>query len=173
MAKITDALKISIDFEKRGVGLYLLLATKTKNPLAKRLFYNLAMQEIQHILKFEDIYQDLKDNNKWPRWTVEEGEKLEFVIRAFFHEAKKDESIKLADNVKGLELAMQMEKKGYAMYEQFLAKAKDANEKLFYKELLKQENSHYEALANVHLYLTQTSDWFTDEESKVWNWMNL
>jgi len=104
---------------------------------------------------------------------VEEGEKLEFVIRAFFHEAKKDESIKLADNVKGLELAMQMEKKGYAMYEQFLAKAKDANEKLFYKELLKQENSHYEALANVHLYLTQTSDWFTDEESKVWNWMNL
>ncbi len=173
MAKTSDALKVSIDFERRGVGLYLQLAGKTKNPLSRRLYYNLAQQEIQHVLKFEDIYEDLKQHNNWPRWTVEEGEKLEFVIKEFFHSVKKDNLIKLADNVKGLELAMDIEKKGYAMYQGFLNKAKDANEKLFYRELLKQENSHYEALANVHLYLTQTSDWFSEEESKVWNWMNL
>lgn len=172
MAKIPSALKISIDFERRGVGLYLELAAKTKNPVARRLFYQLAQQEIQHIIMFENIYEELKRDNKWPRWTVEEGDKLEYIIKEYFQSIKKDPAVHLADNVKGLDLAMKVEKKGYAMYERFLAKATDKNEKLFYVELLKQENAHYEALANVHLYLTQTGDWLTDEESQVWNWMN-
>lgn len=173
MDRKTDALKISIDFEKRGVGFYLEAASKTKNSLTRRLFYSLAKQEIDHILKFEDIYENLKKDNKWPRWTVEEGEKIEFVIKEFFSRVKKDDSIKAFGNIRALELAMEMEKKGFQMYEKFLEKAADTNEKTFYKELLKQENQHYEALANVHLYLTQTSDWFTEEESKIWNWMNL
>lgn len=173
MGMKTNALKISIDFEKKGVGLYLELAGKTKNLLTRRLFYSLARQEIEHILKFEDIYETLRNENKWPTWTVEEGEKIEFIIKEFFSRAKKDPSIKAAGNVRGLELAMEMEKKGFRMYEKFLEKAVNVNERLFYKELLKQENQHYEALANVHLYLTQTSDWFTEEESRIWNWMNL
>lgn len=172
MGKIPSALKISIDFEKRGVGLYLQLAAKTKNPLARRLYYELAQQEIQHIIMFDNIYEDLKRDNKWPRWTVEEGEKLEYIVKGYFRAVKKDPAVRVGDNIKGLELAMEVEKKGYAMYEKFLAKATDNNEKIFYKELLKQENAHYEALANIHFYLTQTGDWFTDEENQVWNWMN-
>jgi rubrerythrin len=173
MGKVPSALKISIDFERRGVGLYMQLAAKTKNPLTRRLFYQLAQQEIQHIILFEEVYEKLKRENKWPRWTVEEGEKLEYIVKEYFQAVKKDPAVHLTDNVKGLEMAMQIEKKGFVMYEKFLAKATDNNEKLFYKELLKQENAHYEALANMHLYLTQTSDWFSEEESHVWNWMNL
>jgi rubrerythrin len=173
MIKIPSALKISLDFERRGVEFYLNTAKKTKNPLARRLFHSLAIEEIQHIVKFEEIYENLKKEKKWPRWTVAEGKKIEGIIRDFFAVAKKDKTIRLADNVKGLTLAMEMEKKGYQMYEKFLEKANNENEKIFYRELLKQENKHYEALANVHMYLTQTGDWMEEEESKVWNWMNL
>ncbi len=173
MVKVPDALKISLDFERRGVEFYLNTAKKTKNPLARRLFHSLAIEEIQHIMKFEDIYENLKKEKKWPCWTVVEGKKLEQVIKDFFAMAKKDKSICLADNVKGLTLAMEMEKKGYRMYEEFLEKAADENEKIFYRELLKQENAHYEALANVHSYLTHTGDWLEMEESKIWNWMNI
>jgi rubrerythrin len=173
MAKIPDALKISLDFERRGVDFYLNTAKKTKNPLARRLFHSLAIEEIQHIMKFEDIYENLKEQKKWPRWTVAEGKKLEVIIKDFFAAARKDKTICLADNIKGLELAMEMEKKGYRMYEEFLEKAADENEKIFYRELLKQESKHYEALANVHSYLTNTGDWLEEEESKTWNWMNL
>lgn len=173
MPNKTDALKVSIDFERKGVGLYMQLASRTGNPLSRRLFYQLAQQEIQHILKLEEIYEKLKHEGKWPRWTVEEGEKLEYIIKGYFNTVKKDPNVRQADNIKGLELAMEVEKKGYNMYEKYLSQAVDNNEKIFYRELLKQENEHYEALANIHLYLSQTSDWFSEEESHVWNWMNL
>lgn len=41
MAKIHDALKISINFERKGMGFYLTAAAEAKNTLTRRLFYAL------------------------------------------------------------------------------------------------------------------------------------
>ena len=73
----------------------------------------------------------------------------------------------------GYELALKMEREGYAAYQEFLKNAATAEEKEFFSFLVAQEKQHIDAIANVYAYLTGSEDWLQNDESKTWNWMNF
>ncbi|MCM8822580.1 MAG: ferritin family protein [Candidatus Omnitrophica bacterium] len=157
----------AIEFEIKGVNLYLDLAKKTRNVLGKRLFYSLAQQEVQHAYLFDGV-------GDVPQIETESGriKDIESELKDFWNKAEKTEIRKEDEHFSGYELAIEMEKKSISSYRAFLSESKNEKEKEFLNWIIEEEKKHLEALRNVHYYLTQTADWLQGEESKVWNWMN-
>jgi rubrerythrin len=166
-------LGFALDFEVNGVSLYLKLARKTQNPFGKKLFYTLAAEEIEHAQKIDSVSNEISGLADWGSLSSAKAAGIESSLKEFFGKTEKDELRNNVDNLEGYETAMQMEKKGFEAYTRFFNEATDKKEKEFYKYLIAQEKEHLDALANVYSYLTQTGDWLREEESKVWNWMNM
>jgi rubrerythrin len=168
---IVISLRTALDIEHKGATAYIDAGNKTKHPLAKRLFYRLAQEEIDHILKIEDIFQSIEGKKPWPDWQPAPAGKIETSIRAFFVQVGRDTASKPLDNVQVLKMAMELEKQSYKIYADMEKSNADERVQRFSKELKKQETEHYEALENIYRFLTGTKDWFQETEGKVWNWM--
>ena len=166
------ALVRSYDLERRGLDFYLSSATKCRNILAKRALFSLAQEEIQHMMKIDEILSVIDKNENWPDAGFKASD-IEISIRDFFEKTKVAASAPDKDSVAVIKEAMEFEKKSYELYSDLENKGSSENEKRFYSQLRQQEGAHYEALENVYYYLSKTGDWFGQEESKAWNWMNL
>lgn len=166
------ALEFALDFEKKGVSLYMKLAATTDHLLAKQVFYSLASQEVDHAKRIDEIYARLKNRQGWRLASAVLTTNVENQIRKFFSSAGRAQLKKGKANLNGYETAMRMEQKGYAAYQQCHQNAKGTAEKEFYAQLMKEEQSHYETLANVYAFLTGSQDWLQAHESRTWNWMN-
>ncbi len=161
-------LEFTLDFEKKGAVLYMDLARQTRNPFGKELFYLLAGEEVQHAMKADALYSKIK-----PAEHETDLPYVEEELKAFFAEVKPGKLDPSVDNVKAYEAAMKMEREGYKAYEGFRDNAATPEEKEFFKMMLGEEKKHLDAIANVYYYLTNAGDWLQEEESKVWNWMNI
>lgn len=161
----TKLQKQAIEFEKNGVFMYLEAAGETNNPLARRLFYSLAIEEIEHITWIEDRLSE----NALP----EKGDILEEKIKHLFQSLKEIQIKEESDNVESLEKAMQMERKGRDLYKSLRDQAVSEGEREFFRRLVAEEERHLTSLENVYSYLTESEDWFHNTEANTWNWMNL
>ena len=166
------ALEFALGFEEKGVNLYMKLAAGSTNLLAKKVCYSLAAQEIDHAKRIDEIYTQLKNKKGWRLASAVLTTNVESQIKKFFQSAGKVQMKKGKANLKGYETAMRMELKGFAAYEECYKKAKGVAEKRFYAQMMKEEQKHYESLANVYAFLTGNEDWMQAEEGKTWNWMN-
>lgn len=171
--KKVDSLEFALDFEINGTVLYLKLAKKTKNILGKQLFYSLASQEIDHAKRADEIYEMVKENKGWEAAGERNLPSVEFALKDFFKKAKKINLKRDAKNLSGYKIAMEMEEKGYNAYNKFYNNSNNDSEKNFFKQLMTQEKEHLDSLRNVYYYLTETGDWFQENESKIWSWMNI
>lgn len=170
MSKYPEVIREALAFEEKGAEYYQEQARKAENQLVKRLFLSLAVEENQHQLTIQEIYQAMQDGRKLPN--QRKGARLQETIGSFFANLSEEER-KWSDNVEALVLAMDLEKKGYAMYQKAAERTTDSGEKEFFRAMQVEEGEHLEALENVYYYLTDSEDWFAQEESKVWNWMVL
>lgn len=170
MTKVPDVIQQALQFEERGADYYNDEAQKAKNPLVKRLFSSLAIEEKQHQERIQEIYTALMSGKKWPETVVSDS--LEVSIRGYFSGLGEEER-RVAENTDALLVAIEMEKKGHAMYRDAAARTAETLEKEFFSAMQKEELDHLEALQNVYYYLTNTEDWFSEEESKTWNWMTF
>ena len=162
----------SYDLERRGLDFYISSAVKCKNLVAKRTLFSLAREEIQHMMKIDEISSVIDKNGGWPDAGFKASD-IEISIRDFFEKAKPVSSAADKDSAAVVKEAMEFERKSYELYSDLESKGSSDNEKRFYGQLRQQEEAHYEALENVYYYLSKTGDWFGQEESKAWNWMNL
>lgn len=172
MKKI-DSLEFALDFEIKGTLLYVKLAKKTKNILGKRIFYSLASQEIDHAKKVDEIYEMIKENKGWDAVPSENLSTVESMFKDFFRKSAKLDLKKDSENISGYKVAMEMEERGYKAYGNFYNESAGIPEKNFFKQLMAQEKEHLDSLRNVYYYLTKTGDWFREDESKIWSWMNI
>jgi len=172
--KKTSPLKFALDLEIKGVNMYLKLASETPNLLGKKLFYSLAGEEVDHARKVDEVFNGL---------TPEEGSaelantaslpSIESEMKDFFFNAGAGEIVKGEEKSSGYKLALDLEKKSCEIYKKFMDNAKTEAEKKFFQGILNEEKAHLEAVINVYSYLTSSGDWLQEEESKVWNWMNI
>lgn len=165
------ALKNAIRFEEDGYAFYKDIAEKTSQPLAKRLFESLALQEKEHKERILEIYEAKSERREWqlenPAHTSLEDE-----VKALFEELDDEKKRIPLDHIEGYRLAMEMERKGFNMYRKYADEAKTPEEKAFFETLMKEEGEHLSSLDNVHRFLTGSEIWYSEDESKVWNWMN-
>ncbi len=162
--------EFGLDFERKGTMLYLELASETGDSLSKHLFYTLAKQEIDHAWRIDKFNLDAGEQPRASGYGSMNS--VEEEVRQFF-KGMKDSMKRNKSNLQVYESAMKLEREGYRAYEIFLKEATDTGEKRLLEFLLGEEKKHMEAIANVYSYLSETSDWFEQEESRVWNWMNI
>ena len=156
----------AVEFEEKGYALYAKLAKTSKDKLTKELFKSLAAQEKDHITYIQE-FAKTHAFKKYKTTTVAADIKKVWTV------TKKQAIVATKEQLKGYELAMALEDKGYKMYGVAVAKAKTADEKKFYAFLQVMEKDHYESLANVYFYLSNNDYYLEENESKTWNWMNL
>jgi len=171
--KKLNSLEIVLDFENKGAILYMNLAKKTENILGKKLFYSLALQEVEHAEKADGIKSILASGNNSDGFLPGKAGIVEKELKEFFNKAGKTLLKKGAENLSGYELAMKMERKGYKIYSGYYGESKNKTEKEFFKQIIEQEKEHLDSISNVYSYLTKTGDWLQEDESKTWSWMNL
>lgn len=166
-----EALKNAIKFEEDGYEFYKDIAAKMTQPLAKRLFESLAAQEKEHKKRILEIYDAEREGKEWkaenPALATMEDE-----VKALFRELDDEKKKIPLDHIEGYKLAMEMEKKGFNMYRKFSQEAKSPREKAFFETLMNEEKDHLSSLDNVYRFLTGSEEWYSEDESKVWNWMN-
>ena len=169
---MNSVLAKSYDLERRGLDFYISSAVKCVNTVAKRTLFSLAQEEIGHMIKIDEILSAINKNGEWPAPGFKSSD-IEISIRDFFDKAKPIVAKADKDSAAIVKEAMEFERKSYELYSDLEKKGSSENEKRFYGQLRQQEEKHYEALENVFYYLSKTGDWFEQEESKAWNWMNL
>ncbi len=129
---------------------------------------------MEHARRFDEIYRSIRDKSglKEIPFGVTNIAGVETELKEFFEKAKALPLKEDKEDVAPYSLAMEMEEKGHRAYSEFLKKAVNEMERKFFECLIAEELGHLEALRNVYYYLTGTGDWFENDESRIWNWMN-
>jgi rubrerythrin len=167
---LKDALQASLGLEQKGYDHYQKALADAKNPLTQKLFTTLAEQELEHMRRIRELFEE---GEKETTAATIPGEALEMVVKEIFDSFSKDDRSDWdIDVASGYEHAMHLEQESIDMYSSFTSESADASEKDFFQALKEEEVKHLTALQNVYHYLKATSDWFESTESETWNWMN-
>ncbi len=142
-------LEEAIRFETDGREFFLKAAEKAKSYFAKLIFETIAEEELGHIKRVKDIY-DQSPNSKIQTASlpISQISNLENV----FQEAKKKidlNRIADADELEAIRLAVQLEIKGHDFYKRLAEEALSEFEKAFYHQLAQEESHHFSILHQV------------------------
>ncbi len=166
---LKEVLKMALELEEKGYKYYNEVSGKASNPLTRNLFTVLAEQEVSHMDRIKQLYEESSIQISQATVPSEELQKaLKQVFNNFSKEQRDTWDIDIED---AYEYAMQLENDSSKMYGDFAKKSKNSVETEFFKSLENEENAHFSALQNVYNYLKHTKGWFESEESKTWNWM--
>ncbi len=169
MTITSDSLELAVKLEEEGYEYYKQAAAETDNKLSKSVLESLAQQELDH----KETFQEIAEGKGIISEDVQH-ENIETEIKEVFENlSDKEQEAWKEEEVEVYEQAMEMEKKIYNLYQEMVKESDDETEIEFLKALMEEENKHQESLQNVLYYMTQNEYWLADEESKVWNWMNI
>lgn len=128
-----DAVMRAMEIEKETFDFYTKAEQKTFNQAGKRIFRWLAKTEEQHYIKLSELYKSLDENGRWVFYggstiSLEPGDEAEVGFDT--------------DDREALKIAMEIEKKGIAYFEEILAKTIDPEGKSMLQTLLDEEREH-------------------------------
>jgi rubrerythrin len=169
MALKEESLKMAIDLEKEGNKYYAKHAKEVEDQLSKKVLKSLAEWELEHIEAIKRIAEGKKVS-------ADELTKvdMEAKTREVFEEFAESEKDKWkAQNTEIYDHALELEEKLYHLYEDLKEDSEDEEETEFFEALMGEENKHYETLANVLYYYTDSVRWISEEEGEIWGWMNV
>jgi rubrerythrin len=130
-----DAIMRALEIEKETFDYYTRAEQKTFDPGGKRIFRWLAKTEEVHYLKLSELYTTLEEGGRWVFYggstisleSEEPGEKLVGFT---------------TDDLEALKIAMDIEKKGIAYYDELALKTGDPDGKKMLLKLREEEVEH-------------------------------
>lgn len=133
--KLLDAVTQAMEIEKETFDFYSAAERKTFNPAGKRIFRWLAKSEELHYLMMVELYRSLKDDGRWLSYG---GSTIGLEL------AGEGEPVVPfdADDRKGLEIALEIEKKALAHFEELEANCSDSQGKEMFRTLILEEKEH-------------------------------
>ncbi len=163
-----SALDLALQVEQEGHDYYTKNARQAANPLAHKVFISLAEQELQHAAWIKQ----LAEGASVPEIDRKTGS-IEKVVKSLFDELSEQERAGWKrQNTEVYKQAMELEKKSYHLYKELSTSMATAEQRSFFQQLMEMENEHLISLQNVYYYLTETKDWFSQQEPAAgWNWM--
>ena len=162
--KIIELLNTAITMEENGYDFYIATQENSENSLTSKLFSSLAEQELLHIEYIKRFYDNLKSDVGLPSIDIIKSKRDKSKIFNVDIATLKEKVKNQEDDVKAYEFALELEKKGYEFYEKLLADATDPNLKAFIEFLVKEEHDHYALIEKAYGYVTDTQNWFMNEE---------
>jgi rubrerythrin len=163
--KSIAALEKAIQMEIDGKEYYLKASEKTGNELGKKLLQSLAAEEDIHRKVFEDIFENIRNKQGWPRkeFHADGGRALRTVFANAIDNMDR-EVTSMPEELDAIQTAMVMENKTYDFYKEQGKKVAYDVEKLFYEALAEQEEEHHRILLDYYEFLKNPSAWFVQKE---------
>ena len=159
------ALEVALNNEMNEREFYLNHARRTRNPVGRAMFNQIADDELEHYQRLKDLHGKWEKNHKWPETiplTVKQTNVkmiLKDVIRKAAEMPEADD-----DDLKAIEIATKFEAKGAELYTGLSNASMDPREKAFFALLAGIEREHYLSLKDTEEYLKDPSSWFTKKE---------
>lgn len=157
-----NAIEISLKMETDAVKFYKEASEKTSHPVGKKMFLSIMEDEKRHIemlnalLKGMDITPDKVDPMKKIKTVFEElKDQMQSGIEATTSETE------------ALEMAMNMERKGFEFYRKVAAESTDPVSRALFERLIVEEEKHYDIFSNTLSFLNDTGNWFMWEEHSI------
>jgi rubrerythrin len=163
--KTLAALQIAIQMEIDGKEYYLKASRESGNELGRKLLQKLAVEEDVHRLKFEQIYNAIRDKKAWPTTDFQpDGGKGLRTIFARATEGVGSNIRALATELDAVQTAMAMENKTYDYYTRQGEIAAHDAERGFYQAVTAEEREHHLILLDYYEYLKDPAGWFVKKE---------
>lgn len=166
MKERLNALQVALDNEMKEHKFYLQNAGRTKNPVGKAMFQQIASEELEHYERLKQLHENWKKDKKWPE-TVPLNVK-DTPVKTLVKDVAKKAPAKAkgdADDLKAVRTAIEFEANGTKYYTKLSEELTDQKEKAFFKLLADIEREHYASLKDTEEYLTDPVSWFRKKES--------
>ena len=166
MKERLNALQVALNNEMKEHRFYLKNAERTKNPVGKAMFNQIAGEELEHYERLKQLHENWEKAKKWPE-TVPLNVK-NTIVKTLVKEAAKNAPAKTkgdADDLRAVRTAIEFEAKGTEYYAKLRDEVTDQKEKAFFNLLANIEREHYASLKDTEEYLTDPVSWFRKKEA--------
>ena len=163
--KRLNALEVALNNEMREREFYLSHAKRTRNPVGKVMFEEIADEELEHYNRLKELHEKWEKAEKWPEslpLTVKQTN-IKDVLKDIVKKVK-DLPETDDDDLKAIETATQFEAKGAQFYADMRDSVTDPKEKAFFGLLASIEREHYLSLKDTEEYMKDPESWFTKSE---------
>ena len=160
-----NALEVALANEMEEREFYLKNAERTKNPVGKAMFNQIANEELEHYERLKEIHQRWERNEKWPETVPLKVN--DTIVKNILKDSVKGVDMipeKDDDDLKAIQTAIDFEAKGVSHYANLRDNVSDPREKEFFNLLSKIEHEHYLSLKDTEEYLTDPASWYTKAE---------
>jgi len=160
-----NALEVALKNEMGEREFYLKNAKRTKNPIGKAMFNQIADEELEHYERLKEVHERWERNEKWPE-TVPLKVK-DTIVKNILKDSVKSVDMmpeKDDDDLKAIQTAIDFEAKGVSHYAKLRDNVSDPKEKEFFNLLSRIEHEHYLSLKDTEEYLTDPSSWYVKAE---------
>jgi rubrerythrin len=136
---VLDALMRGMEIEKETFDFYTRAEQKTFDPEGKKVFRWLARSEESHYLKLTELYKTIDQGGRWvffggPTITLEpQGDEAGVGFET--------------GDIEALKLAMEVEKKGIAYFNDLLAQTTDPDGRSMIESLRREEEEHLRVIS--------------------------
>jgi len=160
-----NALEVALTNEMGEREFYLKNAERTKNPVGKAMFNQIADEELEHYERLKEVHERWERNEKWPE-TVPLKVKDTIVKDILKDSVKNLDKMpeKDDDDLKAIQTAIDFESKGASHYAQLRDNVSDPKEKEFFNLLSNIEHEHYLSLKDTEEYLIDPASWYVKAE---------
>jgi len=161
-----SVLREAVRNELDGKAMYLQAADTTKYELGKAMFRSFANEEEEHLHILQVQYAEVNESGEWVDLDAARKEPRDPKLVLF---PQKEGEVKEiipegTSDLKGLQIAIDFEKRAVRMYEQAASDADNPTAEAFYRELAEWEGTHYEILDNSYDYLANKGEWYFQEQ---------
>lgn len=160
--ELSDALKIAIEFEKKGHDIYSAASKKSKNAVTKKTFEYLAKQESYHI---KNITSYMKTENIPKKVDGDNVKETQDFFNTTIKDFEKKAQIFSSDEIHLYESAMELEQASYEFYKAQKEKSESKEAKKFFEFLVTQENAHFALLQKTLDFLKDPENYFSKDEA--------
>lgn len=163
-----DILNKAIAFEEEGMRFFSDRAENAPSTLERNIFRSLAKDEAGHkvhLMKLRDELVRTKDID-----SLQEEDHPHRTPREIFEEslaAAQDPYSPEADELEILRGAMEVEKRGYAMYATAAQDVESTKARELFEHLAAEEQNHYQLLHNTYDYMANPEAWHGFDESPM------
>jgi rubrerythrin len=167
MEERLNALETALNNEMNEHKFYVANAERTKNPVGRAMFTQIAGEELEHYDRLKQLSEAWKKGNKWPD-TVPLKVKNTEVKSIFFKAAKTTGGMPEVpgnhDDLQAIRTAIEFEAKGAAFYARLRDQSIDPKEKAFFGLLADIEHEHFTSLKDTEEFFVNPGGWFQKAE---------
>ncbi len=160
-----NTLEVALNNEMREREFYLKNAERTKNQIGKRMFQQIADEELEHYERLKELHDKWGKKEKWPE-TVPLKVKDTVVKDVLKDQVQDVDKMPKGDedDLQAIQTAIDFEARGASFYAKLRDGVSDPKEKEFFDLLANIEHEHYVSLKDTEEYLIDPASWFTKTE---------